>query len=130
MVKMKTMKNILIMLLLTTGVYAQKQVFNVQQYCIDEKPLQNGDCDIKGNEYSFVFLDVKKSEVVLFLSDIKFVYQIIASKKDANYTLYALKNGVSHAEMRLNGDKTKIEFLQPSRHIKLTVGKSTKLPTN
>lgn len=115
---------------LTMGVYAQKQVFNVQQYCIDEKPMRNGDCDIKGNAYSFVFLDLNKNEVILFLSDLKFEYQIIASKKDANDILYALKNGVSHAEMRLNANRTKIEFLQPGRHIKLTVGKSTKLPDN
>jgi hypothetical protein len=124
------MKSVLIMLLLTTGIYAQEQVFNVQQYCIDEKPLRNGECDTKGNEYSFVFLDVKKGEVILFMSDLKFVYQITATKKDSNDTLYALKNGVSHAEMRLNGTKTKIEFLQPSRHIKLIVGKTTKLPND
>lgn len=124
------MKTILLFFWLTTLVYAQKQVFNVQQYCIDEKPLHQGDCDIKGNAYSFVFLDVKRSEVILFLSDIKFEYQIIASKKDANDLLYALKKGVSHAEMRLSADRTKIEFLQPGRHIKLTIGKSTKLSDN
>ena len=36
---------------------AQEQVFNVQKYCVDELPIKKGQCDISGNEYSWVFLD-------------------------------------------------------------------------
>jgi hypothetical protein len=115
------------MFLITSGVYSQRQVFNVQQYCIDEKPFRNAECDNKGNEYSFVFLDIKKNEVVFFLTEIKFEYQIVESKKDSNNTIYLLKNDSGTTEMKVNNAKTKIEFLNPNRHIFLTVGKSTKL---
>jgi hypothetical protein len=121
------MKKVILMLLLISGVYAQKQVFNMQHYCIDEKPLKNGECDTSGNEYSFVFLDVKKSEVVFFLTDIKFEYQITATKTDSNNTSYTLKNDSGKMKMKVNNAKTKIEFLAPERRIVLTVGKSTKL---
>lgn len=121
------MKKIIGLLLLTSSIYSQKQVFNVQRYCIDEQPLAKGDCDITGNEYSFVFLDPKKHEVVFFLTEIKFEYQIIDSKKDSNNTIYILKNDLGDIEMKVNDAKTKIEFLYPDRHIFLNVGKSTKL---
>lgn len=120
------MKKLIFMLLLTSGLYAQRQVFNVQRYCIDEKPLKNGECDIDGNEYSFVFLDVKKKEVVFFLTDLKFEYQIIATKMGSDNTSYTLKNSFGETEMKVNKANNKIEFLTPLRHILLTVGKSTK----
>lgn len=120
------MKNLILLLLLTSGVYAQKQVFNVQQYCIDEKPLKEGQCDQKGNEYSFLFLDPDKKEVVFFLTEIKFEYQITATQADSNYTIYTLKNDRGESTMKVNNAKTKIEFRSPERHIFLTVGKSTK----
>jgi hypothetical protein len=41
------------------SIYAQEQVFNVQRYCVDEKPFKQGECNISGNEYSFVFLDIQ-----------------------------------------------------------------------
>ena len=120
------MKRIVLMLLLTSGVYAQKQVYNVQQYCIDEKPFKQGQCDMSGNEYSFVFLDVKKSEVVFYLTEVKFQYQIITTQTDSSSTIYTLKNGIDETMMKVNNAKSKIEFLTPNRHIYLTVGKSTK----
>ena len=121
------MKKLIFMLLLTSGVYAQKQVFNVQRYCIDEKPFKKKECDKAGNEYSFVFLDEKKKEVVFFLSDIKFEYQITGFKKDANNTYYTLRNNKGIVEMKVSKGKTKIEFIGPERHVFLIVGKSTKL---
>ena len=121
------MKKLIFMLLLTSGVYAQKQVFNVQRYCVDEKPFKKGECDNAGNEYSFVFLDEKKKEVVFFLTDLKFEYQIIGSKKEANNTYYTLKNNTDTVEMKVNNGKTMIEFIGPERHVFLTVGQSTKL---
>ena len=121
------MKKLIFMLLLTSGVYAQKQVFNVQRYCIDEKPFKKGECDSTGNEYSFVFLDVKKQEVVFFLTELKFEYQIIAFKTEATGTTYTLKNDKGNMEMKVNNTLTNIEFSTPERHIFLTVGKSTKL---
>lgn len=114
------------MLLLTTGVYAQKQVFNVQQYCIDEKPFKQGQCDTAGNEYSFVFLNVERKEVVFYLTELKFQYQIIATKADATHMIYTLKNETGETTMTLNNARTKIEFFTPNRNIFLTVGKSTK----
>jgi hypothetical protein len=122
------MKNvIMLLLLLTSGVYAQRQVFNVQEYCIDEKPFRKGTCDISGNEYSFVFLDVSKQEVVFFLTELKFEYQIIGSNSDSENTIYTLKNKTGETEMKVSNTKTQIEFHTPERHIYLTVGKSTKL---
>ncbi|HEX8562358.1 MAG TPA: hypothetical protein VF676_05185 [Flavobacterium sp.] len=121
------MKEILFMLLLSTGAFAQPQVFNVQKYCIDEKPLFKGQCDLSGNEYSFVFVDSGKKEVVFFLTDTKFKYKIIEISKALDYTLYKLKDGAEDVEMKINTAKTKIEFLQPDRHVLLTVGSSTKL---
>ena len=121
------MKKLIFMLLLTSGLYAQKQVFNVQRYCIDERPFKKGEIDNVGNAYSFVFLDEKKKEVVLFLSDLKFEYQITSSKKEANNTYYTLTNNTSIVEMKVSNGKTKIEFIGPERHVFLTVGPSTML---
>ena len=120
------MKNLILLLLFTTGVYAQKQVFNVQQYCIDEKPLKQGQCDQKGNEYSFLFLDAKKKEVVFFLTNIKFQYQIVTAQTDPNHTIYTLKNDSGQTTMKVNTARTKIELLSNDRNVYLTVGKSTK----
>jgi hypothetical protein len=46
---------------------------------------------------------------------------------DPNYTLYSLENTDGHAELKINKQNTKMEFLYPNNHIYLTVGKSTKL---
>lgn len=123
------MKKTILMLLITGGMYAQEQVFNVQRYCIDEQPFKKGTCDITGNEYSFVFLDKKKSNVVFFLTEMKLKYKIIKSavfSSDPNYTVYTLESEKEQLEMRINRQNTKIEFLYPNNHIYLTVGTSTK----
>lgn len=123
------MKKTILMLLITGGMYAQEQVFNVQRYCIDEQPFKKGTCDITGNEYSFVFLDTKKSNVVFFLTEMKLKYKIIKSavfSSDPNYTVYTLESEKEQLEMRINRQNTKIEFLYPNNHIYLTVGTSTK----
>jgi hypothetical protein len=123
------MKKIIVLLLLTNGMCAQEQVFNVQRYCIDEQPFKQGECNITGNEYSFVFLDTKKSNVVFFLTATKMKYKIVDSgifPLDRNYTFYTLENEQEQVEMRINKQNTKIEFLYPNNHIYLTVGKSTK----
>jgi hypothetical protein len=123
------MKKTILMLLMAGGMYAQEQVFNVQRYCIDEQPFKKGECDRTGNEYSFVFLDTKKSNVVFFLTDIRLKYKIIKAAvvaSDPNYTVYFLENEKEQLEMRINKQSTKIEFLYPNNHIYLTVGKSTK----
>ena len=65
------MKKILFILLLSSGVYAQQEVFNVQQYCVDVKPFKKGECNLSGNEYSFVFLDTKKKDVTFFFTNTK-----------------------------------------------------------
>ncbi|MDP3680219.1 MAG: hypothetical protein Q8R22_05230 [Flavobacterium sp.] len=123
------MKKIIVLLLLTSGLYAQEQVFNVQRYCIDEQPFKQGECNITGNEYSFVFLDTQKRDVVFFLTATKMKYKIVDSgilPQDRNYTFYTLENENEQVEMRVNQQHTKIEFLYPNNHIYLTVGKSTK----
>ena len=123
------MKKIIVLLLLTSGLYAQEQVFNVQRYCIDEQPFKQGECNITGNEYSFVFLDTQKRDVVFFLTATKMKYKIVDSgilPQDRNYTFYTLENENEQVEMRVNQQHTKIEFLYPDNHIYLTVGKSTK----
>ena len=123
------MKKIIVLLLLSGGMYAQEQVFNVQRYCIDEKPFRQGECNIAGNEYSFVFLDTQKRDVVFFLTATKMKYKIVDSgivSQDRNYTFYTLENENEQVEMRVNLQHTKIEFLYPNNHIYLTVGKSTK----
>jgi hypothetical protein len=123
------MKKIIVLLLLTSGLYAQEQVFNVQRYCIDEQPFKQGECNITGNEYSFVFLDTQKRDVVFFLTATKMKYKIVDSgilPQDRNYTFYTLENEQEQVEMRINKQNTKIEFLYPNNHIYLTVGKSTK----
>ncbi|PIF62436.1 hypothetical protein CLV00_2075 [Flavobacterium sp. 11] len=123
------MKKIIVLLLLTSGMYAQEQVFNVQRYCIDEQPFKQGECNITGNEYSFVFLDTQKRDVVFFLTATKMKYKIVDSgilPQDRNYTFYTLENENEQVEMRVNQQHTKIEFLYPDNHIYLTVGKSTK----
>ncbi|SHM29096.1 hypothetical protein [Flavobacterium xinjiangense] len=124
------MKKIIGMPLLTGSVYSQEHVFNVQRYCVDELPFNNGQCDISGNEYSFVFLDTQKNSVVFFFTDMKLSYKIIRSEvysPDPDYTLYTLENKQGQVEMKVNKQNTKMEFLYPNNHIYLTVGKSTKL---
>jgi hypothetical protein len=123
------MKKIIVLLLLSGGMYAQEQVFNVQRYCIDEKPFRQGECNVAGNEYSFVFLNTQKRDVVFFLTATKMKYKIVDSgivSQDRNYTFYTLENENEQVEMRVNQQQTKIEFLYPNNHIYLTVGKSTK----
>lgn len=123
------MKKFFLMLLLASGVYAQKQVYNVQSYCVDIKPFKKGECNISGNEYSFVFLDTQKKDVVFFFTNIKLNYKITQTHIDEvnpNYTWYILENEKGITEMKINKQKTKIEFLDASNHIYLTVGKSTK----
>ena len=117
------------MFLLTGTIYAQQQVFNVQRYCIDEKPFKSGECNISGNEYSFVFLDSQKKEVVFFLTASKMKYKIVNSgilSLDRNYIFYTLENEQGQVEMRINKQHTRIEFLYPNTRIYLTVGASTK----
>jgi hypothetical protein len=123
------MKKFLFILLLTSGVYAQQEVFNVQQYCVDTKPFKKGQCDLAGNEYSFVFLDNKKKEVVFFFTDTKLKYKILESnvvKANPSITSYTLVNENGITEMKINKQRTKIEFIDASNHIYLTVGTSTK----
>lgn len=123
------MKKLLFILLLTSGVYAQQKVFNVQQYCVDTKPFKKGECNLSGNEYSFVFLDTKKKEVVFFFTDTKIKYKIVESHQEEinpNITSYTLANEKGSTEMKINKQKTKIEFIDAINHIYLTVGKSTK----
>ncbi len=118
------------MLLISCGAFAQEQVFNVQKYCVDELPIKKGQCDISGNEYSWVFLDEAKKDVVFFFTDMKLKYKIVhtsVSDSDPDLTMYILHNEKGQVEMRINKAKTKIEFVYPNSHIYLTVGKTTKL---
>ncbi|WP_157485257.1 hypothetical protein [Flavobacterium sp. ACAM 123] len=124
------MKYFILLLLLSGSMYSQEQVFNVQRYCVDEIPFNIGECDISGNEYSFVFLDKKKNDVVFFFTNMKLRYKIMKAVvyvPDPNYTIYSLENTDGHAELKINKQNTKMEFLYPNNHIYLTVGKSTKL---
>jgi hypothetical protein len=120
------MKKIILLLLFTSSAFAQQQVFNVQRYCIDEKPFKNGDCDQAGSEYSFVFLDIRQQNVGFFLTDIKLQYKITETVAESGYMRYQLANAQGEAAMRINAAKTKIEFLYPDKMIYLAVGKSTK----
>lgn len=123
------MKKILFMLLLTSGMYGQ-EVFNVQHYCVDTKPFNKGECDLSGNEYSFVFLDPVKKVVTFFFTETKLQYKIKEShieELNPDFTFYSLENEKNTMAMRINRQKTKIEFIDASNHIYLKVGKSTKL---
>ena len=124
------MKKLLFLLLLCGSAYAQKQVYNVQWYCVDEKPFKKGQCDISGNEYSFVFVDNAKKEVVFFFTSMKLKYTIKEIYPDANqkgYTYYVLENETGRTDMRVNITGTKFEFIYPDKVVYLTTGKSTKL---
>ena len=127
--KHTTMKILLLMLTLSTGLFAQEQIFNVQQYSIDNKPFKTQGYDLTGNEYSFVFVDKSKNEVVLFLSDTQIKYSIEEVNKGTSSTptTYKLRNAEGIVDMSIDKSKTKIEFLEPNRRISLKVGKSTKL---
>ncbi len=117
------------MLTFSTGLFAQEQIFNVQQYSIDNKPFKTQGYDLTGNEYSFVFVDKSKNEVVLFLSDTQIKYSIEEVNKGTSSTptTYKLRNAEGIVDMSIDKSKTKIEFLEPNRRISLKVGKSTKL---
>jgi hypothetical protein len=124
------MKHFISLLLLSGAMYSQEQVFNVQRYCVDETPFRTGECDVSGNEYSFVFLDRKKNDVVFFFTNMKLKYKIMKAvvySPDPNYMLYSLENEKGTVDMKINKQNTKMEFLYPNNHIYLTVGKSTKL---
>jgi hypothetical protein len=129
--KYAAMKYFIMMLLFTGSMFAQERVYNVQSYCVDEKPFRKGQCDISGNEYSFVFLDTKKSEVVFFFTSMKLKYKIVETKvfaPDPNYTFYQLQGAEGAVEMKIHKQQNKIEFIYPNNHIYLTVGASTKKP--
>lgn len=119
-------------MLISFSTYSQPQVFNVQQYCVDEAPFRKGQCDISGNEYSFVFMDTQKKEVAFFFTDMKFKYKITEVQSDTatGSVSYSLTGDKGTLEMKINMPKTKIEFLYPDTHIYLTVGKSTKLTSS
>ncbi|HEX8269042.1 MAG TPA: hypothetical protein VF581_04045 [Flavobacterium sp.] len=121
------MKKIIAALLFTSGLFAQDQVYNVQKYCIDELPFVKGSCDISGNEYSFVFVDAKKKDVVLFIGGQKMQFKIVDVTKDPASTKYKLTNTAGEVAMNINAQSTRMEFLFPERRIYLTTGKSTKL---
>ncbi len=126
------MKKLILMLLFSCSLFAQPRVFNVQQYLIDNKPFHSGQYDVKGNEYSFIFLNSQKKEVSIFLAGNKFTYdiaEVIAPARNADFTIYTLTNSSGSAEMRINRQNTRIELLTPDKNIYLTVGKSTKLGT-
>lgn len=126
--KKNNMRILLLMLVMTSGLFAQEQIYNVQQYCIDNKPFTSQGCDIQGNEYSFVFVDETKNEVVLFLSDTKISYQIVEQSKPKASEAggYKLKSSQGLVDMRIDATKSTIEFVNPERRITLKVGKSTK----
>ncbi len=118
------------MLLISYSSFAQEQVFNVQKYCVDELPFKKGQCDITGNEYSWVFLDETKKNLTFFFTDMKLKYKIVsanASEFEPDQTVYILENDKGQIEMKINKAKTRIEFIYPNNIIYLTVGKSTKL---
>ena len=73
------MKKIVLLLLLWGSMYAQKKVYNVQRYCIDEQPFKQGECNIVGNEYSSVFLDTQMRTVVFSLTATRLQYKIVDS---------------------------------------------------
>ncbi len=124
------MKTLLILLLLVSAaVQAQKKVYNVQHYCVDEKPFAKGECDISGNEYSFVFMDEAKKEVKLFLTNVRMAFRIessVVSQLDPQYRVYTLSDAKGTYEMRINKAGNRMEFHLPDNRILLTVGASTK----
>jgi len=129
------MKKLLFSLIFLTALaaQAQKQIYNVQWYCVDQKPFKKGQCDLSGNEYSFVFVDPAKKQVAFFFSDMKLKYNIAdsyADATDANYRYYVLENQNGRTDMRINKAGNKIEFIEPDKVIYLTVGKTTKLEKN
>ena len=116
--------------LFAANAYSQDKVLNVQWYCVDEAPFKKGQCDISGNEYSFVFIDSKKKEVVFFFTGMKLKYQIVSAATDAknpDFTVYHLLDKKTPVEMRINKKQTKVEFLYSNNRIYLTTGQSTKL---
>lgn len=120
------MKNLLVLLLFSVGMFAQPTVFNVQKYCVDNKPFKSGECDISGNEYSFVFLDAKAKSVVFFFTDTKLKYEIVSATTNSSGTNYSLKSATDIVQMHINKAKNNIEFLYPNMKIHLVVGASTK----
>lgn len=115
-------------MLLSAAAYSQPQVYNVQKYCVDQKPFRSGECDLSGNEYSFVFVDKNAKSVVFYFTDTKLSYSIAAVHLDFNgRTLYDLKGTAGASQMTINASQTAIELLDPQNHIYLTVGKSTKM---
>lgn len=109
------------------GAFAQKQVYNVQQYCIDELPFHSDSCDIKGNEYSFVFVDTAKKEVAVYLSDTKILYNIESVVSDERGLTYTLKDKTGNVEMTVNKAQNRVVITGSTRKISLIVGKSTKM---
>jgi hypothetical protein len=110
--------------------HAQKQIYNVQWYCVDQKPFKKGQCDISGNEYSFVFIDVAKKQVAFYFTEMKLKYTITDSYQDTTdptYRYYILENENGRTDMRVSKTGDKIEFIEPDKVIYLTVGKTTKL---
>lgn len=116
--------------LMSVASQAQHKVYNVQWYCVDEKPFKKGQCDISGNEYSFVFVDEPKKQVTFFFTSMKLKYAISDSYQDAtdaDYLYFVLENEKGRTDMRINKAGNKIEFIHPDKVIYLTVGKTTKL---
>lgn len=125
-----TMKNWIAFLLLafSATVFSQEKIYNVQWYCVDEKPFAAKQCDISGNEYSFVFLDEKKQEVVFFFTSMKIKYAISSvDKTDKGFARYDLIREGRPTEMRIYSSGKKIEFHDEDRLIELITGASTKL---
>ncbi len=115
------------MLIFTSGMVAQEKIYNVQQYCVDNKPFTALGCDVSGNEYSFVFIDSAKKEVVLFLSDTKLSYELVKNDASAEIQKLTLRSVEGITEMTVSANETQIELVNPQRRIKLKVGKSTKM---
>jgi hypothetical protein len=117
-----------LMLMIVCVAHAQKTVYNVQNYCIDEYPLRAGSCDQAGTEYSFVFVDIAKGDVTLFLADNKLKYQVLKQVESANNRMatYLIEDKSGKGQMSINSQGKKIIFEFPQRRITLKTGASTR----
>lgn len=62
------------MLLVSSTAFSQ--LYNVDSYCVDEIPFEAGTCDIYGEEYSTIELDLDNNKVAVFFGEELVEYEV------------------------------------------------------
>lgn len=106
------MKNLLLIIGILFTNLLFSQAFTVTSYCVDEAPLEANTCDIYGEEYSLLTIDLETNSVTLFFMEMEFSYEIVSHKwnEEKNYFEYNMLD-VLGVKIKLYSTKNRARHL-------------------